>query len=257
MRDLSKFGHIGSSGAQNEATDKEGLYEKAYHSTDTENGAKRDVRTRRREGKRRRRKAEIYVRFCYFELHDIIPTVRQITRHISSLISRQMFILKLARAMMMFGGPTHRLQAQIQSTAHVLEISLSCLYLPDVMLIAFDDDITSTSSVKLIRQSSALDLGKLQGAHKIYWGVCVYAKVGSMRLRRKRRLFMMTCLSQTHRLHWMHSCFQSLCTHRCSSYFLAGWHRHQSVVYHSMVHFSTASSHSPWVRCSSLFKFYR
>lgn len=76
--------------------------------------------------------------------------------------------------MMMFGGPTHRLQAQIQGTARVLEISLSCLYLPDVMLIAFDDDITSTSSVKLIRQGSALDLGKLQDAHEIYWRVCVY-----------------------------------------------------------------------------------
>jgi len=72
---------------------------------------------------------------------------------------------------MMFGGPTHRLQAQIQNTARVLEISLSCLYLPDVMLIAFDDDITSTSSVKLIRQGSALDLGKLHDAHKVYWRV--------------------------------------------------------------------------------------
>lgn len=113
---------------------------------------------------------------CSFELHGISSTVRQITRHISSLISRQTFILKLARAMMMFGGPTHRLQAQIQSTARVLEISLSCLYLPDVMLIAFDDDITSTSSVQLIRQGSALDLGKLQEAHKIYWRVCVYSK---------------------------------------------------------------------------------
>lgn len=76
--------------------------------------------------------------------------------------------------MMMFGGPTHRLQAQIQSTSRVLEISLSCLYLPDVMLVAFDDDVTSTSSVKLIRQGSALDLGKLQDAHKVYWRVRVY-----------------------------------------------------------------------------------
>jgi uncharacterized membrane protein YjjP (DUF1212 family) len=109
-------------------------------------------------------------------LHSAESSAQQITRHISSLISRQTFILKLARAMMMFGGPTHRLQAQVQSTARVLEISLSCMYLPDVMLIAFDDDVTSTSSVKLIRQSSALDLGKLQDAHKIYWRVrvCLY-----------------------------------------------------------------------------------
>jgi uncharacterized membrane protein YjjP (DUF1212 family) len=60
----------------------------------------------------------------------------------------------------------------MQSTARVLEISLSCLYLPDVMLIAFDDEVTSTSNVKLIRQGSALDLGKVQDAYEIYWGVC-------------------------------------------------------------------------------------
>ncbi|KAI0280636.1 hypothetical protein BGY98DRAFT_1088820 [Russula aff. rugulosa BPL654] len=158
LRDLSKlhwYRHAGSPpDAHHDATESEGVHEKGYHSTDTEVEGKRDVNTWRRERKKRRRKAEIYI-----------------TRHISSLISRQTFILKLARAMMMFGGPTHRLQAQIQSTARVLEISLSCLYLPDVMLVAFDDDVTSTSSVKLIRQGSALDLGKLQDAHKVYWRV--------------------------------------------------------------------------------------
>lgn len=73
--------------------------------------------------------------------------------------------------MMMFGGPSHRLQAQIQATARVLEVQLSCLYLPDVMIIAFDDAATGTSNVKLIRQGSALDLEKLQDAYKLYWKV--------------------------------------------------------------------------------------
>ena len=184
LRDLSKLhwiAHAGShQGAESAAIESEGVDEKGYVSTDTEPEARRDVSNWRRERKRRRRKAEIYVGgFCSIPLHRSDSSILQITRHISSLISRQTFILKLARAMMMFGGPTHRLQAQIQSTARVLEISLSCLYLPDVMLIAFDDDVTSTSSVKLIRQGSALDLGKLQDAHKIYWRVRVYLELSS------------------------------------------------------------------------------
>ncbi|KAG5220801.1 DUF1212-domain-containing protein [Salix suchowensis] len=65
--------------------------------------------------------------------------------------------------------PSNRLQAQIQSTARVLDIPLSCMYLPDVILISFDDNITVTSNVKLIRQSSALDLGKLKAAYRLYW----------------------------------------------------------------------------------------
>ena len=71
--------------------------------------------------------------------------------------------------MMMFGGPSHRLQAQIQATARVLDIELSCMYLPDVCLVSFDDPGTGTSSIKLIRQGSALDIGKLQETNKIYW----------------------------------------------------------------------------------------
>ncbi|KZV71465.1 DUF1212-domain-containing protein [Peniophora sp. CONT] len=125
---------------------------------DKRGGRRRDREERderkRAERKRRKKKAEIFI-----------------TRHISDLIARQTFVLKLARAMMMFGGPTHRLASQLQSTARVLEITLSCMYLPDTMLVSFDDDITSTSSVKLIKQGSALDLAKLTYAYKVYWAV--------------------------------------------------------------------------------------
>ncbi|KAI0750391.1 hypothetical protein C8Q74DRAFT_1211863 [Fomes fomentarius] len=108
----------------------------------------------KKEKRRKRKKAEIWI-----------------TRHVAEIVCRQEFILKLARAMMMFGGPSHRLQAQIQATAKVLDIELSCLYLPDVMLISFDDTTTGTSNIKFIRQGSAIDIGKLQEAHELYWKV--------------------------------------------------------------------------------------
>lgn len=79
--------------------------------------------------------------------------------------------MKLTRAMMMFGGPTHRLQSQIMSAARVLDIQLSFLYLPDIVLLSFDDSGTGTSHVKFIRQTSALDLGKLANAFSLYWKV--------------------------------------------------------------------------------------
>ena len=79
--------------------------------------------------------------------------------------------MKLARSMMMFGGPSHRLASQIQSTGRVLDLELSCMYLPDMMLISFEDSATGTSNVKFIRQGSALDLEKLGEAHILYWDV--------------------------------------------------------------------------------------
>lgn len=70
-----------------------------------------------------------------------------------------------------FAAPTHRLQAQIQATARVLDLEVSTFYLPNVMLISFGDAGTSTSNLKFIRQGSSLDLSKLLDAHKLYWKV--------------------------------------------------------------------------------------
>ncbi|KAG1743917.1 hypothetical protein EDB19DRAFT_1906997 [Suillus lakei] len=113
---------------------------------------------REKERRRKRKRAEVYVRFFPPSfLPSSTPhshrTSPQITRHVAAILQRQEFILKLARAMMMFGGPSHRLVAQIQSTARI----------------SFEDNATGTSSVKFIRQGSTLDLGKLGEAHGLYW----------------------------------------------------------------------------------------
>ncbi|KAF9233444.1 hypothetical protein BU15DRAFT_53866 [Melanogaster broomeanus] len=115
---------------------------------------RKERRDRDKEKRRKRKKVEVYI-----------------TRHVAAILQRQEFIMKLARAMMMFGGPSHRLAAQIQSTGRVLDLQLNCMYLPDVMLISFEDSATGTSNVKFIRQGSALDLEKLGEAHELYWGV--------------------------------------------------------------------------------------
>ncbi|KAJ7058039.1 DUF1212-domain-containing protein [Mycena amicta] len=94
-----------------------------------------------------------------------------ITRHVAQIIQRQEFILKLTRSLMMFGGPSHRLQTQIQATGRVLDIHVNCMYLPDVVLISFDDSSTGTSNLKFIRQGSSLNLGKLIEVYELYWNV--------------------------------------------------------------------------------------
>ncbi|TFK22533.1 DUF1212-domain-containing protein [Coprinopsis marcescibilis] len=118
-------------------------------------------RSEKKERRRKRKKAEIYI-----------------TRHIAQVIRREEFILKLTRAMMMFGSPSHRLPSQIQSAAHVLDIRLSFLYLPDVALVSFDDASTGTSHIKLIKQGSSLDIDKLIHAFELYWRV-IYDKLSA------------------------------------------------------------------------------
>lgn len=100
-----------------------------------------------------------------------------ITMHVAAILQRQEFVLKLARALMMFGAPTHRIETQIQQTARVLEINCRCIYLPNLMLLAFGDDATHTSETKFIKQGGGLNLTKLTDMHAIYWNV-IHDKIG-------------------------------------------------------------------------------
>lgn len=69
--------------------------------------------------------------------------------HVAAILARQDFILKLARALMMMGAPSHRLEAQLQATARVLDINCQMVYIPGVMLVSFGDPATHTSETKV------------------------------------------------------------------------------------------------------------
>ncbi|OAQ67890.1 hypothetical protein VFPPC_04220 [Pochonia chlamydosporia 170] len=92
----------------------------------------------------------------------------RITVHIAETLSRQGYIIKLCRALMMFGAPTHRLEEYLTMTARVLEIDGQFLYLPGCMLISFDDRSTHTTEVRIVRATQGIDLGKLKDVHHIY-----------------------------------------------------------------------------------------
>lgn len=121
------------------------------HTTDTE-GEVQEVKRKRRKTKRKR--DDIYI-----------------TMHIANIVHRQNFILKLARAFLMFGAPSHRIESQIQATARILSLNVSSVYLPNLVLISFNDTATGTSNIKFIKQSPSLDLGKLVDAYALYWCV--------------------------------------------------------------------------------------
>lgn len=92
----------------------------------------------------------------------------RITVHIAETLSRQDYIIKLCRALMIFGAPTHRLEEYLQMTARVLEIDGQFLYLPGCMIISFDDRSTHTTEVRIVRTAQGIDLGKLKDTHKVY-----------------------------------------------------------------------------------------
>lgn len=92
----------------------------------------------------------------------------RITVHIADLLQRQRFILRLCKALMLYGAPTHRLEEFMVMTSRVLEIDGQFLYVPGCMIISFGDMTTRTSEVQLVRCNQGLNLWKLHGVHSVY-----------------------------------------------------------------------------------------
>ncbi|KAF3985906.1 hypothetical protein FT663_02952 [Candidozyma haemuli var. vulneris] len=92
----------------------------------------------------------------------------RITVHIADILQRQRFIIRICRALMLYGAPTHRLEEYMVMTSRVLEIDGQFVYFPGTMLIAFGDAATRTSEVHLVRCAQGLNLSKLSDTHKIY-----------------------------------------------------------------------------------------
>ncbi|KAJ5769471.1 hypothetical protein N7520_004030 [Penicillium odoratum] len=92
----------------------------------------------------------------------------RITVHIAAILSRQKYLIRLCRALMKYGAPTHRMEEYMRMTARVLEIDGQFLYFPGCMIISFDDASTHTTEVKVVRSRQGIDLGRLADVHEIY-----------------------------------------------------------------------------------------
>lgn len=101
----------------------------------------------------------------------------RITVHIAETINRQRYLMKLCKALMQYGAPTHRLEEYMKMSARVLEIDAQFLYIPGSMLMSFDDASTHTTEVKLVKVAQGLDLGKLRDVHEVYKDV-VHDRIG-------------------------------------------------------------------------------
>lgn len=92
----------------------------------------------------------------------------RIQMQIADILQRQRYITKMCRALMLFGAPGHRLEEHLKTTAVWLEVDSQFLYVPDCMIISFDDNLTHTTKVKIVRESQGVNLAKLKETHEIY-----------------------------------------------------------------------------------------
>ncbi|KAF9546981.1 hypothetical protein EC957_008985 [Mortierella hygrophila] len=91
----------------------------------------------------------------------------RITLAVADILQRQDYVLRLARAMIRYGAPSHRLEDAVDHTARTLELNLQCVYMPNVMIVAFTDYETHTSETHLLKVSAGLDMYKFAQVHQI------------------------------------------------------------------------------------------
>ncbi|KIR71707.1 hypothetical protein I310_04385 [Cryptococcus deuterogattii CA1014] len=91
-----------------------------------------------------------------------------VTKHVSNLVQRKKFIEELAKAVVNYGAPAHSVEAWLASTADILSVEASFIYLPTVLLVAFRDTDVHSTDVLFIRPSGGLELYRLSLVHEVY-----------------------------------------------------------------------------------------
>ncbi|KAH9943389.1 DUF1212-domain-containing protein [Epithele typhae] len=88
--------------------------------------------------------------------------------NITSIANRHQFLMRLAKALMTFGAPSHRIEAQLTSAARILEVEAEFIHIPRVIICRFGDLGTKTTEVHFIKCDGRLSLGSLHEVHQIY-----------------------------------------------------------------------------------------
>ena len=137
---------------------------------DLERNVKDQMGLRAMSYKQRRKEAQkIKIRF-FVTCMSISPRHTECAHRRSSkaLLNRQQFIMKLARALMTFGAPSHRIESQLVAAARILEVDAEFIHLPNTFLLSFADPETCTSETHFIKCSGRLALGNLKMVHHVY-----------------------------------------------------------------------------------------
>ncbi|KAF9076107.1 hypothetical protein BDP27DRAFT_1442803 [Rhodocollybia butyracea] len=102
-----------------------------------------------------------------------------IARHVKDIQVRQHFLLKLSKALLSFGAPSHRITSQLAAAALILGVEAEFVHLPNIIIVSVKKDASSTSSrTYFVRATGRVALTSLHQVHSIYREV-LHDKIGA------------------------------------------------------------------------------
>ena len=87
----------------------------------------------------------------------------------AALLERQLFLCKLAHALVSFGSPAHRIEGQLEHIAKALDVAASFIHWPGIVCISFGDPGSHTSVTRFVKAPGGLRLGQMHELHKVRW----------------------------------------------------------------------------------------
>lgn len=106
----------------------------------------------------------------YHQRRKELSKVR-IIYHQSSVLNRELFLLKLGKALMTFGAPSHRIEAHLKSAAHILLIEAEFIHVPGMIMCSILDKKEKTTETHFLRCGGRMALGRLHEVHQLYRAV--------------------------------------------------------------------------------------
>lgn len=91
----------------------------------------------------------------------------RIAFEIANILQKHEFIRKLAKVLMLYGCPAHRLEYTMKHVSATLNVDAEFFYVPDVMIMTFFDASTHTTETHVLRQTFSFDLHKLAEIYRL------------------------------------------------------------------------------------------
>ncbi|KAJ1801742.1 pheromone-regulated protein prm10 [Coemansia sp. RSA 2399] len=92
---------------------------------------------------------------------------QRILAQLEDIFNRQNFLLVASRALMAFGAPLHRLEANLIAIALNLDVEATFAALPGIILITFGDEDTRSSETYVVRVASGYDMHRLGRTNRV------------------------------------------------------------------------------------------
>jgi uncharacterized membrane protein YjjP (DUF1212 family) len=91
----------------------------------------------------------------------------RLTFEIANILQKQSLIRQLARCLMRYGCPSHRLESVVRQVSKTLRIEADYVYIPNIMLMSFIDSSTHTTETYFVRELQGFDMCRLEEIYRL------------------------------------------------------------------------------------------